>query len=96
MPYYSSKATIKVTEHTVLPLGMQLEDEDALIKGVTVEYRGPNSWAIKQTGKVLNKHGEWEYEMSPSNRDAEFLERCRFTEGKAIDLAIEKVQDASQ
>ena len=39
---------------------------------------GPDRWAIKHHGNCLNKNGEWEHEPIPSNRDEDFLARCRY------------------
>lgn len=51
---------------------------------LTMEQRdGSAKWAVDDNrGCVLNKNGEWEYQPSPSNRDDEFLERCRFASMK--------------
>lgn len=53
-------------------------DEDWIV----VERRGGTDgvkWAINSGGRcVLNKQGHWEYEPFPSNRDEEFLSRCRY------------------
>jgi hypothetical protein len=35
-------------------------------------------WKVREHGNVLNKTGEWEWEPIPSERDDEFLDRCRF------------------
>lgn len=41
---------------------------------------GPDKWAVylQHSSVVLNKQGEKEWEPSPSNRDEEFMQRCRF------------------
>lgn len=41
-------------------------------------FSPPFSYAIRRDGERLNRDGKWEWEMSPSNRDAAFLLRCRF------------------
>lgn len=38
----------------------------------------PDRWAIREFRHCFNKMGEWEYEPSPSGRDGDFLERCRW------------------
>lgn len=54
-------------------------------------YEGER-WAVRRGENVcLNRHGEWEYEPSPSNRDDEFYDRCRF---ESIDDAV-SAYDAS-
>jgi hypothetical protein len=43
-------------------------------------FRGAKDvWAIRCLGECLNQNGEWEWEPSPSNRDEDFLARCRFS-----------------
>ena len=38
-----------------------------------------NVWAVRNHGCCLNKkYNEFEYEPSPSNRDDDFIENCRF------------------
>lgn len=49
-----------------------------------VEQRdGTSKWAIRQGGNCLGRQGEWEYEPSPSSRDEEFFQRCRFGSAEA-------------
>lgn len=60
--------------------------------GLTIQsmaqLKGPDLWKIADAaGNVLNKQGEWEWEPTPSNRDDEFLARCRYatlTEASAM------------
>lgn len=50
---------------------------------------GPDLWAVRYRGDVLNKAGEWEWEPMPSGRDEEFLARARFDNAEeAIAAAI--------
>lgn len=43
------------------------------------QLRGPKLWAVVDAiGQVLNAQGEWEWEPMPSERDADFMARCRF------------------
>lgn len=39
---------------------------------------GPDRWAVRRSGDVFNKEGQWEYEPSPSERDDAFMSRCRY------------------
>lgn len=39
---------------------------------------GPAHWAVRWMGNVLATDGSFEFEPSPSNRDVDFLARCRF------------------
>lgn len=64
---------------------------------ITVErmgqIKGPDLWAVRQFGNVLNKQGEWEFEPMPSNRDDEFMTRCRFV-GHIAAIAAAKAAPA--
>jgi len=61
---------------------------------VTVEntWPGRDVWAVRKRPYCLTKDGEWTEEVSPSNRDEEFIKKTRFTldEAKKI-LQTEKV-----
>jgi hypothetical protein len=48
-------------------------------------------WAVCQWGNVLSKDGEWECEPTPSNRDSDFLTRCRFDSLEDACMAIERL-----
>ena len=51
-------------------------------------HLGPDCWAVRFGGQVLNKHGVWETEPLPGSRNAAFFERCRFdTAQEAIHAA---------
>ncbi|PLC06351.1 hypothetical protein CY658_04780 [Variovorax sp. RO1] len=53
------------------------------------QIEGPALWAVRRSGDVLNKQGEWEWEPRPSLRDDDFLARARFaTADEAIAAAI--------
>ena len=53
------------------------------------QMSGPDLWAVRYRGDVLNKQGEWEWEPMPSGRDDAFLGRTRFaTADEAIAAAI--------
>jgi hypothetical protein len=57
---------------------------------ITVKDRG-QGWAVCWMGDVLNRDGEWEWEVQPSSRDDDFFLRCRFTEDEAKRRAAEAV-----
>lgn len=40
--------------------------------------KGPDKWAIYKGGIVLDRSGHFVYEPLPSNRDEDFMRRCRF------------------
>jgi hypothetical protein len=63
------------------------DDPNAL----TVEWRGTGVWAVcNGSGHVLNHEMKWEREPLPSNRDAAFLERCRWVRSQEAIGAAEK------
>ena len=56
---------------------------------------GSHRWAVYKgywtPPDVLNRDGTWEAEPSPSNRDDEFYERCRFDEFEHAFAAAQQV-----
>lgn len=82
----------EVSEYRVYPTGYdEATFSDKHTWSITVVERGDDSWAVKGNSGVLNRDGEWEYEMSPSSRTDEFLRRCRFTREHALERALEVV-----
>jgi hypothetical protein len=82
----------KVSEYRVYPTGYdEATFTDKYIWTITVAERDTGRWAVKGMFGVLNTDGEWEYEPSPSNRDDDFLARCRFTEAEALRRALDVV-----
>jgi len=81
-------STHRVTAYTVYP---DRYDEytfsDKYVWTITVEERGEGRWAVKNPFYVLNSGGMWEREPNPSDRDDDFLARCRFTREEALRLA---------
>lgn len=67
-------------------------DEFGLFQ-VRVVWRGRGLWAVQRGGfsQVLNDDDEWEFEASPSNRDDDFLERCRFSFEDAVARAKQAI-----
>lgn len=60
--------------------------------GVKVEraqqMAGPAKWAVRRSGNVLSRSGEWDWEPTPSSRTHEWLSEHRFdTASEAIDAA---------
>lgn len=48
---------------------------------MTVNWRGGHNgikWAVCDKGLCLTQSGDWEWEPWPSERDDDFLARCRF------------------
>jgi hypothetical protein len=63
---------------------------DADMWAVTVEYRGPGSWAVlMRAGMCLGADGEWDYEPRPSSREDDWLASHRFSLDDALALARE-------
>lgn len=53
------------------------------------QMEGPDLWAVRRHAEVLNRQGSWEWEPLPSNRDDDFLARCRFsTSESAVAAAL--------
>lgn len=80
-------ASVIPTEYTVTLPGMSIDDENGFHREVKVSWRGNDRWAVLKLGSCLNVYGEWEFEPSPSNRNDEFKERCRFTLDEALTRA---------
>ena len=79
------------------------QDMDAHVLGIKIScstspfYKGLR-YAVRNAGGqfVLNQMGEWEREPSPSNRDADFYERCRFSTFEEATNAAEVIARKSE
>ena len=63
---------------------------DASTWTLSVEYRGADRWAVlARAGSrtCLSRDGEWEWEISPSERTGEWLAEHRFSLDEALDMA---------
>lgn len=67
------------------PLSLKYDDMDTY--NLTIEWRDVDRWAICRIGCQCWNGSDWEYESSPSNREDDFLKRCRFPLSEAIDRA---------
>ena len=58
--------------------------------GVKIEATNDErtSWAVRHDCNCLNTSGEWEYEVSPSHRSAEFLARTRWPSPEDANSAL--------
>lgn len=56
---------------------------------ITVEWRGPGSWAVKRWSSCLSSSGKWDHESIPSEREDEWLAEHRFDLDTALRLARE-------
>ena len=54
---------------------------------ITVEFRGPGSWAVLHSGYCLGVDGDWDYESIPSERADEWKAAHRFPLDRALELA---------
>lgn len=81
------------TKEELIVTGYRLPSEHTEIKE-RQQLVGPPKWSVSRLNLVLNKKGKWEYEPSPSNRDASFLIRCRFSSvEEALDAFNNKIED---
>jgi hypothetical protein len=80
---------IRVNPTTFTVHGLPEDDVNSQVWSLTIEWRGPDSWAVCHLNRCLSFDGEWDYEPLPSSRDEAWLANHRFTHGEALDLAIE-------
>jgi hypothetical protein len=74
------------TTYTVCAVPQSVRDWE--IFALSVEQTAPDRWAIRKgRRRCLNRDGELEWESIPSEREDEFLERCRFGLDEALTLA---------
>lgn len=76
---------VRVTQYLVSCLPE--EHPDMPWAAVTVERRGPNSWAVKVGAYVYNAAGESDYEPLPSSRTEEWLAEFRHDLDTALEAA---------
>jgi hypothetical protein len=78
--------TVQATRYTV---SCMPEDAapDAHVFEITVEYRGKGRWAVARFGQCLDANGLWDHELSPSNREDDWLATHRFDLDTALELA---------
>lgn len=66
------------TRFVFVPSGADRSDPDTRHFRVQVEWCGGDAWAVRWMDECWNG-SEWEWEASSSNREGDFLARCRFT-----------------
>jgi hypothetical protein len=76
---------VMITEYTICAL--PVDNINYRHYAITVEYRGPGSWAVCHEGFCFGTDGDWEYEPQPSSRDSNWLAAHRFDEATAIRAA---------
>ena len=64
---------------------------DIATTAITVAWRGDNRWAVSEGGFCYDALGHREYESIPTEREAEFLARFRFSRDEAVRIAREVV-----
>jgi hypothetical protein len=76
------------------PCTWRIEGATDRLREVTIEAvarpDGPDRYAVRCAGSVINKDGEWEYEPQPSSRDEDFFARCRFDTFADAEVAYAK------
>lgn len=76
-----------VTEYTISTI-----PEDNINRShfeIKVVYRGRGLWAVMDGPYCLDADGDWDYELTPSDRTEGWLTTHRFTEQTALHLARE-------
>lgn len=78
-------------EITLIPCSYQIA---GVIESIQIQrlknLAGDHIWKITDnTGMVLNKHGEWEPEPQPSERNPRFRERTRYMK---LEEAVEQLK----
>lgn len=81
----STQATAEATTWTVSLLPEASINHHSF--AITVEKRGPGSWAVLHYRWCLGADGEWEFEPQQSDRDDEWIASHRFPLEQAIELA---------
>lgn len=56
---------------------------------IQVNYRGGGLWGARRWTRCLDSEGRWDYELSPSESEDEWLARHRFDLDTALRLAKE-------
>jgi hypothetical protein len=60
---------------------------DASTWSCTVTYRGAGRWGVDNGPFCLNRRGEWDMSVSPSDREDDWLDSHRFTQDEALKAA---------
>ena len=67
------------------------------IDRIVVCFRGNNKWsvALGRDGFVYNTNDKWEYDLSPSERDDDFIKRTRYKLEEALKIASKLYKEDS-
>lgn len=77
----------QVTGYRVTAIPPGLDDVNAHVFDVRVEWRGGDTFAVCWLSQCLGSDGEWDYEPIPSSREQDWLATHRFAEEEALRLA---------
>lgn len=77
--------TAEATTYTVSLLPETSIDYSSF--AITVEKRGPAGWAVLRNRWCLGADGEWEFELTPSERADDWIATHRFPLERALELA---------
>lgn len=76
-----------IPSHVALEEVVSKAESFRLGRYLTVQRRGNDRWAVATVGMVVNPDLEEEYEMNPSSRTDEFIERTRYSLDEAFSIA---------
>jgi hypothetical protein len=82
-----SMAEVTVEATTLTVNAVPADVPQAYLWELTVERRGPDSWAVCRMRECLGADGEWWFESIPSERSDEWLRTHRFDLSTAVRLA---------
>lgn len=83
-----TEPSVEIVKYSVTAAEPELiGDINMLPYTLTVEQRGPNSWAIIWIGRDLDVNGKWDNAPLPSSRSDEWLSTHRFTLDRALAIA---------
>lgn len=83
-----SEPVAEVTEYRVSVLPWDDEDDEFFLWDIYVRRHGENRWGVHLSfRRCLSREGSWDYEIRPSEREEDWLERHRFPLEEALALA---------
>lgn len=83
LPRSSAVDQLEVSKYILAKAGPAAGSMSDTTLDAAKQMDGSILWAIRQDGNCFNKQGEWEYEPTPSSRDENFFQRCRFGSAEA-------------
>lgn len=88
----ASEVHMRISEVTVSALPE--DDVNHKLFSVKVSWRGGDRYAVERSGQCLGSDGEWDYEVSPSEREDEWNATHRFSYDQACALALQACRRA--